>query len=71
MGEIVSLAKLRRRANASKERDDRDFLAFCEAVGGLAGLQQRGRDARAYAEELESDEAVQAALIFLRSALPG
>jgi hypothetical protein len=69
VGEVIDLATLRRKAAASQKGNDADFLAFCEAVGGLAGLQQRNRDARSYAQALEADDAIKAALAFLHGAL--
>jgi hypothetical protein len=69
VGEIIDIGKVRRNAQAAKRHDDEDFLAFCDAVGKLAGLTNRGRNARAYARALDYDEAVIQAVTFLQTAL--
>ena len=50
---VDDLAQVRQKAAREKKADDRDFLKFCEAVGILAGLQRRGRNAATYARMLD------------------
>jgi len=67
---VIDLSRVRRKAVSAKRQNDKDFMKFCEAVGILAGLQGRGRDAAAFARGLDYDEALLAARAFLAGAFP-